>query len=554
MDIKKKISAEWIAFLLFIVLYVVVSIFHEPMYDEAQAWMIARDASWWELVFEIPHYEGHPPFWHMILALFAKSGVPFEIGLRIPGALFCIGTIWLIVFKSPFPRMVRCMLPFTYYIFFRYSIVVRPYCMTMLALCLAAILYKKKEDRPFLFAGTLLLLCGSSAYGMAFAAGICIVWLIELFHIIKRNCVKQIVALMILLICNLGFLYLMFPKEDTNAVVMYSFSTILYSLIYMFVVGPADSLFLDSGMDARLQNYAQKVLTENAVSYLNILIGLITIAVLVYYFRKYKKLLLFFIPYSVFALFSAIVYFWYHHIGLIHLFLIFVFWCALDQKNETDTRKMPRFLEKAKISKPKIYNRMKIVFICLCLGMSFAWSVFCSVTDLTRNTWYTRDLTAGIMEVGADRDNCMIQWEVVREGAMEALEDYTDASNYRHIPSVTQFFDCLAYFDTNIFINHNMDQRDVCYNRQQIPEDAQQQKLLEEMAECGYPEFFIGHTFVLGALPIDEEMPNYAPVYRFEVYKPDKFIIDYNDRYIYAREDIYQQRSDWPIQEQLKVN
>ena len=58
---------------------------------------------------------------------------------------------------------------------------------------------------------------------------------------------------------------------------------------------------------------------------------------------------------------------------------------------------------------------------------------------------------------------------------------------------------------------------------------------------------------MLDALPIEEEMPGYYPVYRFEVYKPDKFIVDYNDRYIYAREDVYMQRSDWPIREQLQI-
>ena len=143
----KELPWQWIAFIGFVLAYIVVSLFHEPMYDEAQAWMIARDASWWELIFEIPHYEGHPPFWHLILALFAKSGISFEVGLRIPGAIFCITSVWLIVFRSPFPKVVKCLLPFTYYIFFRYSIVVRPYCMTMLGLCLVAIAYKRRSEK-----------------------------------------------------------------------------------------------------------------------------------------------------------------------------------------------------------------------------------------------------------------------------------------------------------------------------------------------------------------------------------------------------------------------
>ncbi len=550
----KELPWQWIAFIGFVLAYIVVSLFHEPMYDEAQAWMIARDASWWELIFEIPHYEGHPPFWHLILALFAKSGISFEVGLRIPGAIFCITSVWLIVFRSPFPKVVKCLLPFTYYIFFRYSIVVRPYCMTMLGLCLVAIAYKRRSEKPYRLMTALMLLCASSAYGMALAAGICIVWLIELFTSIKKNYTGQLVAMSILLICNLGQLLLMIPKEDTNSVAVFSVSTILYGLIYMLILGPADAMFLDTGMDARLQNYAPGIVNGGTTSYVNLLIGLVVVVFLVYFARKYRKLLLLIIPYCLFSLFSAAVYFWYHHIGLIHLFLIFVFWCALQEKDAVAVKTPPKFFDKIKSNNIKLCKLVPKLGLGLCLGMSLAWSIFCSGTDVTKTTWYTKDLAEGIVEVGADKGNCILQWDVLAVGPFETVEDYTDASKYRHIPSVTQFFDCLAYFDENIFYNHNGGNKEISYNQQILSEDALQDELLEEIAAYGYPEFVVGHSFVIGALPIEEEMPGYYPVYRFEVYKPDKFIIDYNDRFIYAREDIYGQRQDWPIKEQLKVN
>jgi len=550
----KELPWEWMAFIAFVLAYIAVSFFHEPMYDEAQAWMIARDASWRELIFEIPHYEGHPPFWHLILAIFAKSGVSFELGLRIPGAIFCITSVWLIVFRSPFPKVVKCLLPFTYYIFFRYSIVVRPYCMTMLGLCLVAMAYKRRAEKPYRLMAALMLLCASSAYGMAMAAGICIVWLIELFTMIKKNYSGQIIAMSILLICNVGQLLLMIPKEDTNSVAVFSASTILYGLIYMLILGPADAMFLDTGMDARLQNYAPGIVNGGMTSYVNLLIGLTVVVFLVYFARKYRKLLLLTIPYCLFSLFSAAVYFWYHHIGLIHLFLIFVFWCALQEKDEIAIKESPKCFQKFKDGKEKLCKLLPRFALGLCLGMSLAWSVFCAGTDVTKTTWYTKDLAEGIVEVGADQGNCMLQWDVLGVGPFETAEDYTDASKYRHIPSVTQFFDCLAYFDENIFYNHNRGNKEISYNQQILSEEALQEELLEEIAAYGYPEFIVGHSFVVGALPIEEEMPGYYPVYRFEVYKPDKFIIDYNDRFIYAREDIYGQKQDWPIKEQLKVN
>lgn len=547
-------KTEWVILGIFIALYFIISIFHEPMYDEAQAWMIARDASWYELMFEIPHYEGHPPFWHLILALFAKTGIPFEVGLRIPGAICWILSVGILLIRSPFPKPVKCLLPFTYYIFFRYGIVVRPYCLTMLGLFLAASTYKKKGEKPFAFMASLLVLCVSSAYGMALAAGICVVWIIELFTRYKTNYLKQVIALSALLIFNLGQLFLMMPKDDTNSVAAFSFMTILYGLIYMFILGPADSMFLDVGMDARLQNYAEGIITEGVSSYINLFIGLLTIVVLVYYAKKYRKLLLLIVPYTVFSLFSAAVYFWYHHIGIIHLFLIFVFWCALEEKEQRKDGKWPKTLLNVLAKNQKIFTKIPVFMLVLCLGMSLAWNIFCSGTDLFKKTWYTKDLAEGIKTVGADQYNCALQWDIMGVGPFENPEDYVDASKYYHVASVTQFFDCLAYFDENIFYNHNGGNKEISYNMQRVPEAEQQALILEEIATYGYPEFIIGHAFVLDALPIDEEMPNYAPVYRFEVYKPDKFIIDYNDRYIYAREDIYQQRSDWPIVEQLKIN
>ena len=542
-----------IVFCMFLVIYFLVSVFHEPMYDEAQAWLIARDASWWELIFEIPHYEGHPPFWHLILAVFAKSGIPFEIGLRIPGALFCTAAVGLIIFRSPFPKVVRFLLPFTYYIFFRYSIVVRPYCITMLAFCLVAMAYKSRAEKPIRFVAALMLLCASSAYGMMFAAGICIVWLIELFAKIKKNYTKQLIAMAILLGCNVAQLLLMLPMDDTNNAVSFPISTILYGLLYMCILGPADAMFLDTGMDARLQHYAQGIVCGGMNSYINLLIGLLVLGALLAYAWKYRKVLLLTVPYFLFALFSAAVYFWYHHIGLIHLFLIFVFWCALDTKETVSIRQFPDFVKKAIEKNERMCKILPKFALILCLGVSIAWNVFCSYTDVTRITWYTKDLAEGIVAVGADQNNCAIQWEITGIGPFENMEDYQDASKYRHIPSVTQFFDCLAYFDANIFYNHNIDQNEICYNRQIVPEEAEQELIMAQIAEMGYPEYFIGYPFVLDALPIEEEMPVYVPVYRFEVYKPDKFIIDYNDRYIYAREDIYQQRKEWPIQNQLAI-
>lgn len=51
--------------LMYCVLHLFMTLFHEPWYDEAEAWQIARCASIKDILFTIPHYEGHPPLWHL---------------------------------------------------------------------------------------------------------------------------------------------------------------------------------------------------------------------------------------------------------------------------------------------------------------------------------------------------------------------------------------------------------------------------------------------------------------------------------------------------------
>ena len=66
-DISGKVP-ELIACIVYAVGHLLMGLVHEPWYDEAVAWQIARSASVKDILFEIPHYEGHPPLWHLILA------------------------------------------------------------------------------------------------------------------------------------------------------------------------------------------------------------------------------------------------------------------------------------------------------------------------------------------------------------------------------------------------------------------------------------------------------------------------------------------------------
>lgn len=164
-----------------------VSFFHEPWFDEAQSWAIARSGTIKEILFEIPHYEGHPPLWHLILAPFAKLGAPYELSLAAVNIFFMTLAVAVLLFKSPFPKLIRCLLPFNFFLFYQYGVVSRPYCILVLAIFLAAACYKNRNEHPVKYLLCLALMCAVHSYGIIIAGCLCIVWLIEIFTEYKKS-------------------------------------------------------------------------------------------------------------------------------------------------------------------------------------------------------------------------------------------------------------------------------------------------------------------------------------------------------------------------------
>ena len=95
---------ETISYVLYILTTIFVAFFHEPWFDEFQAWGISK-ASLYSIFFQIPHFEGHPPLWHLVLKCFTSFNIHPELAIKIPNLLFMYIAVWLVVFKSPFSRL-----------------------------------------------------------------------------------------------------------------------------------------------------------------------------------------------------------------------------------------------------------------------------------------------------------------------------------------------------------------------------------------------------------------------------------------------------------------
>lgn len=75
---KKDTIINIIILALFIIISLSVGAYHEPWADEAQSWLIAREATISEILFTVERYEGTPPLWHLLLKLLINLGYQYE--------------------------------------------------------------------------------------------------------------------------------------------------------------------------------------------------------------------------------------------------------------------------------------------------------------------------------------------------------------------------------------------------------------------------------------------------------------------------------------------
>src|SRR3954466_7845042 len=154
---------QLIVFSIFVLLLAIAVSHHEPWMDEAQAWLLAKDASFKELFLKYLRYEGSPGLWHLILIVPAKLGLPY-FTINILSAFFAAAGVWLFIKHAPFPVVIKILYPFTFFVFFQYGVVARNYCLIAPILFLIAINYHKKAEHPYFFVFLLCLFANISAH------------------------------------------------------------------------------------------------------------------------------------------------------------------------------------------------------------------------------------------------------------------------------------------------------------------------------------------------------------------------------------------------------
>lgn len=480
---------------LYMAALVYVGLHHEPWFDEAQAWQIGRCASYSDILFKIPHYEGHPALWHLILSVPAKLGLDYELSLRVIGLVFSSLATALILFKSRLPFFIRYLLPFSYFPFYQFGVIVRPYCIMYLAFVLIALTFRERNEKPICFILSLGFLCLTSAYGILFAGGITIAWILEdlLASVSQKNSLdvfvkgyikkKQFLPLIGLLLLAILLLLQILPAKDTYGTNIEHVNPIWINYLYTFLAMPADATVSDI-MSTNSSIMIEEFLVPSLI--MGCFIGML-IHLLWSLFLGYRKHLYYIIPFIMFAGFGGTVYLYNYHVGILFLFYIFLLWITWEDEERLYLGKRIFALIQEKLTEEdkKAIHNLPVVIVSFCLLVPTVWTLLSSRLEIGNEYIYAHDMAQFIKDNGLEDCSFLAQWY---EGVDEDFQRPYELMN------VNKFINCgclLPYFEKNILwnINDGKDGYNFMPNKVASTEDNIDQ--VRRWREMGYPDLLI---------------------------------------------------------------
>ena len=172
-------ALPWLAFLAYLLLTAYAMAHHELWADELHSWNIAKGSGSYTDLLSNRRYEGHPGGWYTILWIISKytHQLAFMQGVHWTIALL---SVYLILFRSPFPLAIRLLIPFGYYFLFEYTLLSRNYAMgVLLALCICWTLRQKFKYRTAVYYVLLFCLSNIHLLTLLLAASIHVYYLLS---------------------------------------------------------------------------------------------------------------------------------------------------------------------------------------------------------------------------------------------------------------------------------------------------------------------------------------------------------------------------------------
>ena len=383
-----------------------ITVFHELWFDEAQAWTIAKDASIADIIFRIPHYETHPPLWHLILAVPAKAGLPYELSMKVIQILTAVFMIAVLEFRSPLPNVIKVILPFTYWTAYQYGIISRPYALFAALLFICASLYMERDKKPILYCVFLGLLCLTSLYGLMIAAMIAAAWILKLIFEYKGEFFRKffgedrarLFSLAGLLLVGIITALLVWPKSDTAGMLASGMNAgkLVRCLANVVFVMPSETFFsTELYPNVLLSSFSVEGISMVLLAVRSVLVFVMILALP----AGKKRLTDCILPLAGFMVIASL-YSMAHHFGLFFILSVYCFWLGLYGK------------EKKEEESGALGGYVTAGFIYL-LVMPLVWTGMSARNEIINNYDYGRDTAAWITENNVQDYQWLSAWQPV---------------------------------------------------------------------------------------------------------------------------------------------
>lgn len=529
----EKRNIEKIVLVVFAILLIIAQLFHEPWFDEAQAWQIARSASYKDMILTLPHYEGHPPFWHLLLSIPAKLGAPYELSLKTISFIPAFLSALLLLFRSPFPLIIRCTLPFTYFFFYQYAVLSRPYGFLVLGFLLLACIFEQRDEKPVLFVAVLAYICMWSAYGIIIAGGIALAWFVDIVRDKKLITLKKTLALSVLFVFAMFLIANIIPstgvegmKEKSNAGVGVT------NVLCIMFASVSECLFTDNFSGHQSIDNEARSIADIGLPIILGMLGVYSLLVM----SAAKKLKYFLIPYIFFTVFATVVYLYTHHIGILFAFVVFYAWIILADDEED---RLYKLFFKRRI---KYLSTAGTILVMFMMSSSLIWTVSSVCLDIKYEYYYARDLAAFMIDHGLAHAKIFTPWNSVLD----------EEGNVKQEVNMAKYFvSVLPYMDDDSYVaNLNLGRKDMAYTIHVDPDKDEVDDIIEQWRNMGYPEVVTRSTNLKVIFP-DQDIPEYVPVYRITYLSPSIWkgkIHQYGNDYLCVREDVLDKYGLQPIE------
>ena len=347
---------------------------HEQWFDESQAWLIARDCSFWEMLSHRVRYEGSPALWHVILWVLTRWHVPF-MALNWIAGTFAVAGVATFLRYAPFPRLFRLLIPFTFFFQYQYAVIARSYVLFPLFVFILCILFTGKRPRVVAFAFTAGLLANLNVHGLLFGCSLLLLYGWELHLRPKTRTAPgpsvYLQGLLIYVPCALFAVLTAFPPPDVNFAIQdkmqRSGAQGILSRLMPPEALPPGAPKLDAVLEVppqpvppmnRLEHMVwnrshhvtgtllqQKLLnrfiafaslSDYPISSSNVVAVAFLLSLLLWLWSR--KALLYLLPYLTLLCFTSLVWTWVHQTGLLLIALIAAAWLATQHPQSRGPR------------------------------------------------------------------------------------------------------------------------------------------------------------------------------------------------------------------------